>query len=43
MTTAAADSSTASSQVLAAAGDLAQQSSVLKAEVDRFIATVRAA
>jgi methyl-accepting chemotaxis protein len=43
VTQAASDSSAASEQVLAAAGDLAQQSSVLKAEVERFIATVRAA
>ncbi|ALK09132.1 methyl-accepting chemotaxis protein [Blastochloris viridis] len=43
VTKAAADSSVASAQVLAAAGNLAQQSGVLKAEVERFIATVRAA
>ncbi|ALK10919.1 methyl-accepting chemotaxis protein [Blastochloris viridis] len=41
VTRAAADSSAASTQVLAAAGDLAIQSGVLKAEVGKFLATVR--
>ena len=43
VTKAASDSSAASSQVLASAGDLADQSAALKTEVDRFLATVRAA
>ena len=40
---AAESSSAASSQVLAAAGDLSQQSEQLRSEVSRFLATVRAA
>ncbi|CUU41425.1 Methyl-accepting chemotaxis protein 4 [Blastochloris viridis] len=43
VTRAAADSSAASSQVLSSAGNLASQSGQLRAEVDRFLATVRAA
>jgi methyl-accepting chemotaxis protein len=40
---AAADTGSASSQVLASARSLAQESNQLKSEVDRFLATVRAA
>ena len=43
VTEAANDTGAAADQVLAACGDLCQQSDQLKAEVDRFIAGVRAA
>ncbi|ALK09969.1 methyl-accepting chemotaxis protein [Blastochloris viridis] len=43
VTRAASESSAASTQVLASAGELAMQSGVLKAEVTKFLAMVRAA
>jgi methyl-accepting chemotaxis protein len=43
VTRAAEESSAASAQVLGAAGGLSQQSDVLRAEVDRFLAGIRAA
>jgi methyl-accepting chemotaxis protein len=43
VTTSTADTGAAASQVLSSANELAQQSARLTAEVDRFLATVRAA
>jgi methyl-accepting chemotaxis protein len=40
---AATDTGSAASQVLSAAGELSKQSETLRGEVDRFLATIRAA